>query len=330
ADEDGRNLLINIMLPNLAYHRTLTKKILGDAWRAPDGHPDPQAMLDAFDTTLGSANHLADGDFIIERLVSAALKSLTHKNARWALKHDVFSADEMETALEIMIEKDRPLPDASEWISGELAASLDMTQYVYGPIRPGHEPKLNTERFARIVGYPRDEAKVSILTPEQIAAADPWKTTDTFIDYYDAYAEMADRGYPEVTAQDLDSLTNDYMHEDPVAGSFLPSLSRVYQLFNRQEASRRATQLTYAIHLHHARTGHWPATLDDLPPRYTDTARTDPFTKNDFVYRLTENGPLLYSSSENGIDDGGAHHRRWGDRKDEADDDHVFWPPQRR
>ncbi len=330
VNEDGRNLLINIMLPSLAGHRKLAKQILGDAWRAPEGHPDPQAMLNAIDTTLGSANHLADGDFLIERLVSAATKNLTHRNALWALKHDVFSADELETALDIMVEKDRPLPPASEWISGELAASLDMTQYVYGPIQPNREPTLNPERFAMITGYTIDDPNRPAVTPEQIAAADPWKTTNTFIEYYDAYAEMADRGYPEVTADDLSQLTNNYMQEDPVARGFLPSLSRVYKLFNRQEASRRATQLTYAIHLHHARTGQWPATLDDLPPRYTETARTDPFSKQDFIYRLTENGPLLYSSSENGTDDGGAHHRRWDDNKDENGDDHVFWPPQRR
>ncbi|MFQ5410925.1 MAG: sialidase family protein [Phycisphaerae bacterium] len=330
TDEDGRNLLINIMLPSLSSHRALAKQILGDAWRAPEGHPDPQAMLNAIDTTLGSANHLADGDFLIERLVSVAIKNLTYHNARWALKHDVFSADEMEATLETMIDRDRPPTPASEWISGELAASLDMTQYVYGPIQPNREPTLNPERFALINSYTSDEAKNRAATPEQIAAADPWKTTNTFIEYYDAYAEMADRGYPEVTAEDLNQLTNDYIKEDPVARGFLPSLSRVYQLFNRQEASRRATQLTYAIHLHHARTGHWPATLDDLPPRYTDTARTDPFTKDDFVYRLTKDGPLLYSSSENGTDDGGTHHRRWGDNKEEEEDDYVFWPPQRR
>jgi hypothetical protein len=38
----------------------------------------------------------------------------------------------------------------------------------------------------------------------------------------------------------------------------------------------------------------------------------------------------LYSTSENGRDDGGSHHHRWGDQKlgDEDGDDHVFWPPQ--
>ena len=123
------------------------------------------------------------------------------------------------------------------------------------------------------------------------------------------------------------------VHEDPVARYMLPSLSRVYQLANRHEATRRATKLTVAIHLYKSRNGRWPATLDELPPRHTEGVRTDPFSGTDFRYRLTEQGPILYSTSENGVDDGGIHNSRWGDRRGEGEspsDDYVFWPRKRR
>jgi hypothetical protein len=169
------------------------------------------------------------------------------------------------------------------------------------------------------------------LTPEETASTTAQRVLDNFTGFYRRYNEMTVQGYPEVKARDLDEMTEPYMQDNPLSRVFLPSLSRVYQLATRQEASRRATQLTYAIHLHRAETGQWPDSLDDLPPRYADTARTDPFSAGDFVYRLTDDGFTLYSTSENGEDDGGVHHQHWGDRdKDDETDDYVFWPPKHR
>lgn len=327
-DQDRENLMLNFLLPTLSSHRAMTKQTLGDAWRAPDGRVDPQRMLDAFETTLGSAEHLAHGDFLIETLVSVAQKKLVEDSARWALQHNVFSADEMESALEILIAKDRHLPDPGQMLEGELAASLDYSQYVFGPIDPNREPTLNPARAA----YISDMAIGPPPTEEQIASADPYQTVEAFINHYETLGDMMRRGYPEVRPEDIQQLEQAAVQDNYAVRAMLPSLSRVYQLVNRQEASRRATQLTYAIHLHKARTGQWPTSLDDLPLRYTQDVRTDPFSGEDFVYRLTDNGPLLYSTSENGLDDGGSHHRRWGDKNndDEESDDHVFWPPQQR
>jgi len=327
-DRDSQNLLLNFMLPTLRSHRSMTKQILGDAWRAPGGRLDPQRMLDAFDTTLGGAEHLVHGDFLIQSLVSVAQKRLIEKNAIWALKDNVFSADQMESALEIFIEKDRHLPDLGDMLKGELAASLDYSQYVFGPIEPNRKPTLNPARAAYISEMNSDPPP----TEAQVAAADPHRTVETFVDYYDRVAEMMRRGYPEVRPEDIRQLEQAAVQDNYAVRTMLPRLSRYYQLINRSEASRRATQLSYAIHLYKARNGQWPTSLEDLPPRYTQDVRTDPFSGEDFVYRVTQNGPLLYSTSENGRDDGGLNHPRWGDnnKDDDQGDDHVFWPPQRR
>lgn len=329
-DRDSENLLLNVMLPTLSPHRAMVKQILGDAWRAPGGQLDPQRMLDAFQTTLSSADQLSSNSiFLIETLVSVAEKNLVEDSARRALQHKVFSADEMETALETFIERDRPLPDPAELLKGELTWALDYSQYVYGPIEPNRKPTFNPARAAYVGDMATEEAGPR-LSEEQIAAADPHETVETFVNYYQTVGDMMRRGYPEVRPADLEALQEAAVAEDYTVRQMLPALSRYYQLTNRSEASRRATQLSYAIHLYEARNGQWPRSLDDLPPRYTQGVRTDPFSGGDFVYRVTENGPMLYSTSENGRDDGGSHHRRWGDEQlgNEDGDDHVFWPPQ--
>ncbi len=169
-------------------------------------------------------------------------------------------------------------------------------------------------------------------TEEELAQTTAEGTIQGFREYYREYADLVRRGYPEVRPADLDRVQQTFVESNYVAKQIAPSLSRVYALSTQYEASRRATQLTYAIHLHKSRTGNWPASLNELPERYTESVRTDPFSGEDFAYRLTADGPLLYSKSDNGRDDGGVHHRQWGRGADDpnASDDFVFWPPQDR
>ncbi|MBN2562072.1 MAG: exo-alpha-sialidase [Phycisphaerae bacterium] len=324
------NLLINLMLPDLAGHRRMAKETISRAWRSPEGKPDPTAMLDAFDACLGSAEHLGQGDILIEMLVSVAEKGLVESNARWALKHEVFSAEEMEAALDLLSERDNALPAPFHWVTGELAMALDVTQYLCAPTEEGREPTLNRERLKRFNKLFNLDEYVSQPTPDEMASTSAEGVTRNFVEFYSKFAELASRGFPDVKPEDIDAMTTPYAQDNYLSRALLPSLTRVYQLVNRQEASRRATQLTYAIHLHKAQTGQWPESLDDLPPRYTENARTDPFSGQDFVYHKTEDGFKLYSTSENGQDNGGAHHQHWGDkdRDDEEGDDYVFWPPQ--
>lgn len=328
---EARNLMMNIMLPDLGAHRRVVQQTLADAWRAPDGRPDADTMLDAFRTSLGSANHLDTGVFLIDKLVSISERHMVESSARWALAHDVFNAEQMEQALEILSTHDAPAGDPMNWIRGELACSMDLTQYVYGPVEPGREPKLNPKRFERIFKGISDPEKVPKLTEEQIAQSDARATQEAFENYYREFVDLTRRGYAATKSSDLDRLAESYVQRDPVLHELVPVLSRVYSNITRHEASRRATQLTYAIHLHKARTGRWPQSLDELPPRHAAQARIDPFTDCDFGYQLTESGPVLYSLSENGADDAAVHHDRWGDGAAAGEsDDHVFWPPQRR
>lgn len=86
-----------------------------------------------------------------------------------------------------------------------------------------------------------------------------------------------------------------------------------YSLFVESDARSlarlQAARLALGCKLHKLRTGAWPASLADLqkafPERFKELP-ADPFTGGPFVYRLTENGCLVYSLGPNAKDDGGA------------------------
>jgi len=64
-------------------------------------------------------------------------------------------------------------------------------------------------------------------------------------------------------------------------------------------------QLALALAWRHAETGEYPTSLDELVPRYIERIPIDRFTNEPLVYRLQEDGYLLYGVGENGTDDQG-------------------------
>jgi len=325
-------LLMNLELPHLQPHRTLAKATLADSWRAgQDGRVDPDHMIDAWKTVLRGAEHIERGSTLIENLVGVAERGAVESNARWALKQGVFDEKKLEQALDALRQYDRSVGDPVKGVRGEHAMALDTTQYLFSPPDANGQPVINPDRVERMQEIIGDESETTREEIEKMVPDDARTTIEAFNNYYPELAEQMRIGYPEVRASDLEALADQYLGISPITKILLPSMSRAHVLRARAEASRRATQLAYAAHIHHARTGQWPKSLDELPRDLDDEIRTDPFTGRPFGYRLGRDGPTIYSASENGIDDQGAHSPRWNDGITDpaASDDYVFWPPQR-
>ncbi|MGD2109388.1 MAG: hypothetical protein PVI86_08340 [Phycisphaerae bacterium] len=326
---DDAPTLYHLILPSLAGHRHLSKATLADAWRVDEeGRVSSERMLDAFETTLRAANHLEQGPTIIEDLVSLAERRLVEENARWALERDVFSVDELETTLETLREHDRIDRGFELSMRGEHAFSMDIMQHMFSPPTSEGLPQFNRKRTEDVFDF-------SDKLLDGFAGMTPDDVYNT-IDAMDASNRELDQlmgiGYPDVRAADVDGVYERYRETSPITEEFVPSFGRYYQVKAQTEASRRATQLAYETHLYKARTGRWPKSLDELSVGYGTDVRIDPFTGDYFGYRLTDDGPQIYSASENGIDDGGVHSSSWGRTPDNdaASDDYVFWPPQAR
>ncbi len=331
SDPEDR-VLAEYLLPSLASYRAMTKATLAQAWRAESGVVPPDRMREAIETVLGNANQLQQGPTLIERLVGIAERTFAEEDARWALRRGVFtSASELESALSVLRERDQADPDVAGWIRTEHASSMDSIQYLFEPREPGGEPQLRTDHvdhLVRIYGgdqgaAPEDMDAIFRLTPEE--AQSGLQDIDAF---YRRMESVWRTSYPGPPSEDYDALAQEVIRKHPLSGKILPSLSRAYEISRRAEASRRATQLAYNVELHRIRYGRYPGSLDDLPADQVGDVRTDPYSGQDFGYRMTDAGPTIYSASSNGQDDGGVHSRNWGDRDTDSATDYVFWPPQ--
>ncbi|MCH9033804.1 MAG: hypothetical protein IID42_04795 [Planctomycetes bacterium] len=267
------------------------------------------------------------GEF--EDLGGIAERGLVQKNARWALKRGVFEGKDLEEAFDTLRNYDQRDPDPGSHLRGEYAFSMQTTQYIFPPTGPGGEPQLDLDRARSVV----DETWIEDDEFDRIARMKPDDARASVSAFDAAYREMAEMmriGYPEFRTADFSAVREKYVHATPLTEAFMPDLSFYYQLRAREEASSRATQLAYATHLFKAEHGRFPESLSELPADYGDTMRIDPFTGDYFGYRVTDDGPVIYSASENGRDDGGVHSPRWADKieNDAGSDDHVFYPPQ--
>ncbi len=303
--------LLTALLPDLTGHRGIVKQTLANGWRAEDGRVDPNAMMDSWATSLRSANHLGHGFTMIEQLVAVAESNLTYEMARQALVQGVIPPEQLGTALEVLRENKPVQRDPAALISGELAFSLDLVQFATD--RPGADGKahFNPDRVARIAAdLGNDPPQTAELNA--VLSKDPAESASYFRSYYTEMAGLMRKGYPEVTAKALNDLADQRTKDHPMEAMILPSLGRYHALRTRSEATGRATQLAYAVHAFRNETGRWPERLSELPSETVGAARTDPFSGKEFLYRVDANGPLIYSASENGKDDGGVHAPRWG------------------
>lgn len=337
AAPDGKPMLVEMLLPSLAQHRAMVKATMSNAWRAENGVVPPEQMLDALTTTFRAAGHMEQGPTLIHQLVGIAEQSLAESNARLALQQGVFSGEQLQTALDTLRANDYYNNDTSRWLPMESAWALEAFQRVFTPSGPNGEVQFNRDLAARIgqmiTGDDSPDqinawidANMSDLTPENARAA-----AEVVRNHSRDLNEMWRQGYPTVRSGDIERMSMQYAESNKLAGMVIPSLGRAEHIVARNEASRRATQLAFALHLYKSRTGQWPQTLADLPAEYGDTMRVDPFTGGYFGYQLTESGPRVYTYSENGQDDGGIHSPNWdSDSGENGSDDYVFWPPQDR
>ena len=343
---DGERLLVSLMLPQLGPHRVLAKATLADAWRIENGRVSSDRMIQAWETVLRGAAHMERGVTLIEDLVANAERNLVEESARLALKEGIFAPEELEHALDTLRKFDRVQQDLGQTIRGEHAAAADLTQYLFSPPTAEGLPQPNPVRIKAVAkelfNKPELADRLMQMTPEDVQ-----DSLGAFDSYYREIGEQIATGYPNVRAKDLDESFERIYRTSPLTEEMIPGLSRYHHLQARNEASRRATQLAYETHVFRARQGRWPASLDELPDEAGRNSRTDPFTGTDFGYRLTDDGPRIYSRSENGVDDGGVHSTRWGDGQPQGtntqpqstngqrqstngqrpSDDFVFWPP---
>ncbi|MHC4641676.1 MAG: hypothetical protein ACYS32_08525 [Planctomycetota bacterium] len=98
----------------------------------------------------------------------------------------------------------------------------------------------------------------------------------------------------------------------------------MHSLFMRLKSDTAATRIIIALRRHKNKYGSWPEKLDNVKSLAPAESCVDPVNGNSFVYKLTDEGFMLYSRGQNNIDDGGERDE-WFEQESMADD-WMIWP----
>jgi len=312
--------LIGILLPHLGQMRHLAKATVMEARRAElEGRP--AEAMDRYLDTFVSGAQVSFGPTIIESLVGSAIQA--HSADALLDSFAGPAANQIDyVQLAERIEDSYPtLRPAAQSFQGERAFMMDVLQRLYT-----FDPETKTyfvgqkgieyyNSFEFSDGDRPDASFVDELNAIGFAGA-----LEQANRHYDAMTEAFQSPYQEgaQTMRALDeSVASGEASRNPLMQAMMPALSRYYALHTRAETNRRATILAANIMAYRQEHGTYPDSLDAFGDRQFVV---DPFTDQRFAYRRDGDSFVLYSLSENGVDDGGVHDGRV------RENDLRYWP----
>jgi hypothetical protein len=98
-----------------------------------------------------------------------------------------------------------------------------------------------------------------------------------------------------------------------ISREMIPALLNTINSEGANETKIHLIQVGLAIEQYHDRTKIYPMSLEEAAPDYGNRPAIDPFSNKPLVYRIVKDGFLLYSISENCIDDDGIQDFKDGD-----------------
>lgn len=320
---DSWKLLLRMKRPHLAPLRQAAEAELEGAWRIDDGRVPAKAIITAVETNLRMARQLEQGIAIADHQAAIGIRRLTYEHIRWAFAHGVLGERDIMELRKTLREIDDSPIDLRPAVRGDHATMMEALQFVFGPDRAIEGiAKLNIDRFRDVTGVVMRASRMAIgarLTTDAVGTARAFDAMYKAIDA--AMFPPYDTGH--------DSQIQDELNKARRFNSVTKAMSpgewlHHYRTAMQCETQRRAVLTIVEFHAYKAKKGKWPKELATLGHRNLARIGPDPYCGRALVYRMTDDGPMLYSAAQDGRDDGGAHNDQWLGLPPGSD--FVFWP----
>lgn len=326
------NTIGDMRLSSLSTLRDGSSLLLARSCLKPDC--SGQRIRSAVQCVLRASRHSQQMQFAIGSLVAYSLQNNAFEALRSAIDQKLISDAECLAVFAEVKNSDPCLPDLADVMRQEWASSLDLLQSVFPN---GRSTRENWLRFFK-------KMKVDMEEDESWSGADeggflshalkiePQKNADSLDQYFEKITQICLTSPQQSNVQAFEQAEELLPNDAPnlTIPFFRTSQKRWYELTIRAESLRRGTMIVLAIHAHHARHQAWPTTLAKIDPELglgnLDATRIDPYSGDDFKYKLVDAKPLLYSIGADSRDDQGRHDPKWGESS--GGGDYVFWPYQ--
>jgi hypothetical protein len=312
--------LFQTLLPHLGPMRNLTRLMAADTSRAIEAG-DAEVAYSNIIAMLGLACHADEHPLLISGLVRMSLQNYAYRSAQEVMiaRPDLWSDDQLRN-LAHRIAAIEMTPD--DWFNGERFWFYDYLQRTYTD--DGHGGGQITSRGADatamysdgIMSSPPTTSRSAVIAASLPVAAALLAPRDDMRRVYDSLMDQsileshrslwADDGLE--TVEDVILKMNESFRTRiryaPIL-IFMPAMSAVNRNIHTQEGYRDGVLVGIALELYKRQHGDWPGELDELVPGYLPSVPVDRLTGNPVRYRVTGDGPVVYSVGVDGDDDGG-------------------------
>jgi hypothetical protein len=94
-----------------------------------------------------------------------------------------------------------------------------------------------------------------------------------------------------------------------IAAQMLSAIDDPMEFEERTNTSLQLMRVAAALAIFRAEHHAYPAKLSELVPSLLEKPPVDLYNNKPLIYQRTDDGYLLYSCGENGVDDGGSHEK---------------------
>jgi hypothetical protein len=340
--------MLLVVLPHLNHARTIGELLAADAQLAAQGGVPERAKAD-YIAILDEARQVNQHPVLVSSLVAIGLQRYALERIGQTLRQrpDLWDDEQLlELAHRIAV------TDAQIDLTGERWGLLDVLQRSYGgdgrlasegakvlwmasTLGAGGPDESGRFRFLQ-----QDAANALIGPIAAITIASRREITAEAERLWALAESELDQPLWKLPVMHYDTELRRLVDRNPVRylplGALISPLDRARLARLLLLAKRDGLLLGIALELYRRDHDQYPQTLDTLTPRYIPELPVDPLTGRTLQYRLTDDGPVIYSVGGDLDDDGGRHPTSRGGRDeplraftltDPADGDVILWPP---
>jgi len=329
--------MVGVLLPQLANARSAARILALDATRAAE-RGDGERFVDDIEAIVRMSTHVADGRILIGDLVGMAIRSLAINRTIAVLewKPDLLNGVQL-ARLQSVFESVPPALGRLD-LGAERLMWVDLEQRFFTDSGSGNGWfRLDRDSLLPLIqtlestsgGMSRSTNDSALDTMSLAAAtlsgpaaafivADRRTTHDFFEQWakrYEDASSLSLRDHAQIST--LDAELSAVLAADPVnlllPRLLMPAFGRAAQAYAVDRAWRDAAVATCAALRFRAETGAWPARAEDLSPKYLSVVPRDPWTDTPIRMSTDADGFRMWSTGEDGRDDGGDPTMKDGD-----------------
>lgn len=274
------------------------------------------------------SRYIGDGPFLISTLVEIGCRNNVYSAYRWMVA-DAVKKGKIAISYLKFLEQDLPFPDYEQAYTSEIRSLRQILNEAFVKTSGKMPARLNLAYFRGLLNDLDMRGNDNPYTdPTESMKADA--DALTYEQAVSIITELCDllRTQENATFQELKTRGEEMeqiLKNHPALNPLLPNSLGAHEVRRKAQMNHDATVIAVAIYAFLDANGRWPKSIDEALASFPIAPFCRTYYGHDFVYRIMDGAPLLYTVGPNGIDDAGRGRRYESGVEDKATSDDVLF-----